>query len=236
MSRLVAFSALLLATTAALPALGADWGTGGDWDVEYGDFRGSYFNEPKDWAGLGTQNDAIGFEFGLRYWYSWGAQSITGGGGTSIDATDNSHIGEAHMRIEDYSSNVYAKAIAGYSIRTEGSYTSSSGAGSIVDGTIGYLGADIGWSPWGDGNGSGLGFLAGYQYWHDAPDTGRFNYTTATSAADIAYDPTTGQTSLPGDSTPNTLSAHLLRLGVQGKAKFGNFFDITAELAAIPYA
>ena len=28
----------------------------------------------------------------------------------------------------------------------------------------------------------------------------------------------------------------MLRLGVQGKAKFGNFFDISAEVAAIPYA
>jgi hypothetical protein len=235
MPRLVSLTALLVAMT-AIPATAADWGDdGGDWDVEYGDMRGSYFNEPKDWSGLGDEDDGVGFEFGLRYWYSWGSQSVDAGSGPTT-ATDNSHIGEAHLRIEDYTSNVYAKAIVGYSFATTGSFTSASGNGTIGDGTIAYWGADIGWNPWGDGKGSGVGFLAGYQYWRDEPDTGRFNYTTATSASDIIVDETTGQTILPGDSAPNSLNAHMLRLGVQGKANFGNFFDISAEVAAIPYA
>lgn len=235
MSRFVSLTALLVAMTAA-PVNAADWGEGGDWDVEYGDMRGSFFNEPKDWSGLGDEDDGLGFEFGLRYWYSWGSQSVTSGLGSPTTATDNSHIGEAHLRIEDYTSNVYAKAFVGYSFRTDGTVTSPSGSGSITDGTITYWGADIGWNPWGDGNGSGVGFLAGYQYWRDEPDTGRFNYTTATSASNITYDPVSGQTFVPGDSAPNSLNAHMLRLGVQGKAKFGNFFDISAEVAAVPYA
>jgi hypothetical protein len=231
MSRLLSLAALLTAVAAAAPAAAADWIEGGDeWDM-----RGAYFNEPKDWSGLGDEDDDVGFEFGLRYWYSWGSQSVSGGAGTTT-ATDNSHIGEAHLRIEDYSSNVYAKAFAGYSFRSDGTFSTPSGGGSIVDGTVAYAGADIGWNPWGDGAGNGVGFLAGYQYWRDEPDTGRFNFTTATSGSQIGIDPLTGQTTLPGDSAPNSLSAHMLRLGVQGKAKFGNFFDITAEVAAVPYA
>lgn len=235
MSRILSLAALL--TAIAAPALGADWTEDGDWDVEYGDMRGSYLNEPKDWSGLGDEDDSVTFEFGVRYWYSWGAQSVSGGGGTSTTAVDNSHIGEAHLRIEDHSSNVYVKGLAGYSFKTDGTVTTGMGTNSIVDGTIAYYGADIGWNPWGDQDGSGVGVLAGYQYWRDEPDTGRFNYTTVESSSDVTIiDPVTGQFVIPGDSTPNSLNAHMLRLGVQGKAKFGNFFDITAEAVAIPYA
>jgi hypothetical protein len=234
MSRLVPSVAALLVAMIAAPASAADWGGGDDWGGD--DLRGAYLNEPKDWAGLNDEYDPLSFEFGLRYWYSWGAQSASGGGGAVTSATDISHIPEAFLRIDDASSNVYAKAWGGYAAVITGTVTDPFGSAPIADGTIGYLGADIGWNAFSDGNGNGFGALAGYQYWRDAPDTGRYNYTTATSAADIAYDPVTGQTFLPGDSAPNQLDAHMLRLGIQGRANFNNFIDFTAEIAAVPYA
>jgi hypothetical protein len=222
---------MLFAMAIAVPAGAADWAD--DWGSSES-LRGSYLNEPKDWSGWGEQEDPLSFEFGLRYWYSWGAQSASSGG-PAVSATDNSHIVEGHLRIEDHSSNVYVKGWGGYSAVVNGTVTSGMGTAPIADGQIGYLGADLGWNVFGE-EGSGIGVLAGYQYWHDAPDTGRFNYTTATSAADVNYDPVTGQTFLPGNSAPNSLDAHMLRLGVQAKANFNNFIDFTAELAAVPYA
>jgi len=213
----------------AAPAGAADWSD--DWDGG-GDLRGSYINEPKDWSGLGDENDPLTFEFGVRYWYSWGAQSASSGG-ASVSATDNSHIGEAHLRIEDHATNFYVKGWAGYAAVING--TVAAPLNTISDGTIAYAGGDVGWNVFGS-EGSGLGFLAGYQYWNDSPDTGRFNYTTATSASDITYDPVTGQTFVPGNSAPNRLNAHMLRLGIQGKANFNNFIDFSAEIAAVPYA
>lgn len=235
MFRLVpSLAAILVATSLAAPVFAADWEEGGDWMGGDEALRGSFLNEPKDWSGLGAEDDPLTFEFGLRYWYSMGAQSATSGG-PSVSATDNSHIIETHLRIEDHSSNVYVKGWAGYAAVVTGTVTTGLGSDPIADGVVGYLGGDLGWNAFGQ-DGTGIGVLAGYQYWRDAPDTGRFNYTTATSAADIVYDPVTGQTFLPGSSAPNSLSAHMLRLGVQGKANFGNFIDVTAELAAVPYA
>ena len=68
----------------------------------------------------------------------------------------------------------------------------------------------------GDHNGSGFGPLVGYMYWQEAPDTGRFNNTTATTGSDVTYNPTTGQTDVPGNSSPNEIDTNLLRLGVLG--------------------
>lgn len=228
------WAAFIAAVAVASPAASADWGD--DWTFGEGGLRGaSHFNEPKDWSGLGDEEDPLRFETGVRYWYSWGSQSFSSGGGATT-ATDNAHIGELHLRIEDSSSNTYAKAIGGYAVSINGTYDTPMGSGTVADGEIAYLGADLGWNAFGDGETWGLGGLVGYQFWRDSPDTGRFNFTTATSAADITYDPVTGQTFVPGDSQPNRIDTHMLRLGVQGKATFENFFDVTAELAAIPYA
>jgi hypothetical protein len=45
-----------------------------------------------------------------------------------------------------------------------------------------------------------------------------------------------GQTSLPGDSEVNDINAHVLRLGFSAQAELGNFIDLSAEVAAVPYA
>jgi hypothetical protein len=234
MRRLVpSLAAVLVGAALAAPAHAADWDEG-DVYLEK-DFRGAYVNEPKDWMGMGDEYDPIAIELGLRYWYSWGAQNFASGG-NSLGIEDQSHIGEAHLRIEDHSSNSFAKAIAGYSIAVSGSYAAPLDSGTISDGTIAYAGLDFGWNPWGDQSGSGFGGLVGYQYWNNSPDSGRNNFTTATSSADITFDPDTGQTFLPGDSAPNSVEAHMLRLGIQGKASFGDFIDVTGELVGVPYA
>ncbi|HEX4299215.1 MAG TPA: hypothetical protein VHZ56_14450 [Devosia sp.] len=226
--------ALLAAIAVAGPAIAADIGDNSGDDGSSG-LRDGYPVEPGDWAGLGDKDDPLTFETGIRYWYSVGSDSFSSGG-SSLSSTDAAHSGELHLRIEDHATNVYASALAGYSVKMDGSYSAPSTSGSFTDGHIGYIGADIGWNMVGDHNGSGFGPLVGYMYWQEAPDTGRFNYTTATTGSDVTYNPTTGQTDVQGDSSPNEIDTNLLRLGVQGKAKLGDFIDISGEVAAVPYA
>lgn len=216
-------SILAILAAITVPAAAADYG---DWGDDYGDapeFRVSYDDDP------------IAIEFGIRYWYAKGEQEFTSSGGT-VSSGDTAHIPELHLRIEDHSTNVYASAIGGYAAVINGTVTTPSGSMPIADGEIGYVGGDLGWNAWGDDSGNGFGPMVGYLYWKDAPDTGRFNYTTATSASDITYDTATGQTFLPGASAPNSIDAHALRLGLSGKAQLGEMFDITATVAGVPYA
>lgn len=228
MSRLTpSLFALLAATAWAAPALAEDFDA----------FRDAYPVTPAQWAGLGDEDDPIKIEFGVRYWYAIGGQSFSDGGGSSLlTSSDIAHAGELHLRVEDHATNSYAKAIAGYTFAINGSYADPIYTGTFADGHVGYVGADFGWNAFGDNAGSGVGFLVGYQYWQDAPNTGRNNFTTATTTGDVGYDPVTGQTFLPGDSAPNSVDMHMLRLGVSGKANIAGFLDISAEVAAVPYA
>jgi hypothetical protein len=226
-------SVLALLAAMTLPAVAADYG---DWDDDLdgaADFRTSYPVEPGDWAGLGDDDDPVSLEMGVRYWYSMGYLSLSNDAG-AFDATDTAHSGEVHLRVTDHSTNTFAKAVAGYGFAMTGSYTDPFSGGTVTDGRLGYLGADIGYNAFGDAN-TGVGPLVGYLYWNNSPRTDRSNFTTAESADDIGYDQNTGQTFLPMDSEDNNLDAHALRLGLQGKADFG-MFDLYAEVAAVPYA
>lgn len=235
MFRWTSTSILALLAAMTVPAAAADYSDWGDESGSAPDFRDSYSVEPSQWTGLGDEDDPLSLEFGIRYWYAKGYQSFTSSGGT-VSSTDTAHIGELHLRVEDHSTNTFATAIGGYSFAINGSVSTPSGIDPIVDGHVLYGGADFGWNTWGDNNGSGIGPLVGYLYWQDQPDTGRFNYTTAEAAGDITYDPSTGQTFLPGASAPNTIDAHVLRLGISGKAKLGDIFDISGSIAGVPYA
>jgi hypothetical protein len=225
MSRLVSLAALIAALSAAAPAGAADWTDTEEWpEVEYGgcdsggeDFsalRGGLNNEPKDWTGFGDQCDPMTFEFGTRYWYSWGAHRMTVIG-DNYASDDTTHILEAHARIYDRTSNVYLKGLAGYSAVLQSNYSTPTGANSSMGGRVMYAGADVGYVPLGVDDSRFGGFI-GYQYWNDSPDMGRVVF---------------GNNSLPND-----INYHVLRLGISGRADFGGFLDISAEVAAIPYA
>jgi hypothetical protein len=235
MRRLVrSLAAVLVGAALAAPAHAADWDEGDVYFEE--DFRGAYVNEPKDWAGMGDEYDPIDIEVGVRYWYSWGVQSFAVDS-ASYTSNDQSHILEGHLRIDDNSSNTYAKGVAGYSIVINGDYSGDNGTGTVTDGHIGYIGADIGWSAFGSNeDGVQAGVLVGYMYWNDSPNTTRANFTTATSSGDIGFDPDTGETFIPMDSAPNNIDVHALRLGLQGRAEFGDIVDLNVELAGVPYA
>ena len=231
---LVPSLAALIVAAIALPAVAADWEEEEIFFEE--DFRGSYFNEPKDWMGMGDEEDAIDIELGLRYWYSWGAQNFSVGT-ANYTSNDQTQTLEGHLRIDDNTSNSYAKGLAGYSIVINGDYSGDNGVGSVVDGKVAYAGLDFGWSPFGSNeDGFQAGALAGYMYWNDSPNTTRASFTTATSNADIGFDPNTGETFIPFDSEPNNIDIHALRLGVQARAELGDIVDVNVELAGVPYA
>jgi len=230
-SRLAPGLALVVAAVSG-PVLAADWSDGGAGDFG---FRGTYSNEPKDWSDYGDTDDSLHFETGLRYWYSMGSSTFESNGSTA-DATDRTQTGELHLRIDDNASATYAKAVAGYSIAVSGEYVGPLISSTIADGEVGYAGADFGWNAFNDGNGSGVGGLVGYMFWNNSPDTGRNNYTTLDTGGTVPYDPVSGQTTIPGASAANHVEANMFRLGVQGKAKFNDFFDVQAEVAAVPYA
>lgn len=223
----------IFALAAAIgPAFAADWGKSPE-DI----YREAYSIEPYQWSEMGDQDDGIHIETGLRFWYSMGSQSFEAVGST-FENNDTSHIVEMHLRIDDDATRTYGKLWAGYSSVINGNYDDDvNGDGAISDGNIAYVGADFGWAAFGDGEGNGLGAFLGYQYWNDSPRTTRSNFTTATSADDVSYDPDTGQVFLPFDSVDNNIDVNMLRLGLSGRAKMADgMFDITGEVAAVPYA
>jgi hypothetical protein len=217
----------MLALSAAIgPALAADYGD------DYSDsLRPSY---PDNW----DQGDdkSLGFEAGLRYWYSAGEDKWNLAG-SDYNSTDKTSSGELALRIDDYTTNSYVKGLAGYSMAIDGDATSPFGGYDVNGGHIGYAGADFGWSPFGGtGNGSGIYGLVGYHYWNESPDMGRANFTTAESSADVNWPAGAATPGVPGDSEPNNINIHALRLGFSGKAQINEFIDVSGEIAAVPYA
>lgn len=201
----------LITTLAALSAATALSGAATAAD-DLGDFRGSY---PSEWE---MEEDTLDFELGLRYWYSLGSQGISAFG-DDYSLNDESHIIEGHFRVEDDATSSYLKGLGGYAGKITGTYSTPSGNDfSIQGGTVQYLQGDFGWMPLGDDN-FRIGGLVGYQYWNDSPDQGRFSFFNAQG----------------GDSEPNNFDVHSLRLGVTSKFDLTEMFDITAEVAAVPY-
>jgi len=209
MARAVLALPVLAAMLATVPAFAADYGLP--------DLRTGY---DTDWN---SGDDPLSFELGLRYWYSWGAQNFSVAP-SSLSENDQTQTLEGHFRINDASSGFYAKGLAGTSFSISGN-SSGGPIGSpteVSDGRVSYLGADLGYSWLGDaGTGTGAGPLVGYMYWNDSPNMGRANYNTSPTA---------------GDSQENDIAINALRLGFGGRANFGNAFDVTAEIAGVPYA
>jgi hypothetical protein len=71
-------------------------------------------------------------------------------------------------------------------------------------------------------------------YWNDSPNIGRANFTTGTQSSDFSV----GGSGIigPGNSVEDDLNISALRLGFSGKAQLSNYFDISGEVAAVPYA
>ena len=221
---------LIAALAAASPALAADPNDWNGEDTGAGALRQSYAEQPADWNDYGDSSDSVSFDAGLRYWRSYGSMSF--GSGPSLSTDTTADVGELHLRIDDHQTNTYASVIAGYSARISGTGSS----GDIADGHISYIGGDFGWYTAGDSKGSGIGPFVGYLYLNESPDTGRVNYTTLQTGSTVPYTVGTGQTNIPGASAPNYLDTHMARLGVSGKLKLGEFFDVSGEVAAVPYA
>ncbi|MCZ4344935.1 hypothetical protein [Devosia neptuniae] len=221
MKRSLKGAVAILAMLTAAPALAAD----------YPEMRPAY---PESWQ---NPDDDLRFEFGTRYWMSWGEQdagftAVSGGttlGDVTISTRDQTHIGELHGKIEDLSTQTYLSGKAGLGLSTTGTYAvTPSSSGSIGrNSNIGYIGTDFGWLPWGDmDEGFSFGGLIGYQYWKDAPDIGSGQYG---ATFDGASNPTSFGTA------KDDFDIHAVRLGVKGQAEYEQF-DFQGEVAAIPYA
>lgn len=206
MLRSVSLLAVILGAGLAVPAQAADW----QWQED--GFRESY---PEDWTL--EEDNPIAVELGARYWYSMGQHSMTVLGG-SYSSRDTSHILEAVMRVEEPATGWYGEAIGGYSAVISNDFSTPSGTGHLDSGEIRYVGGEVGWRAFGNEAVSGGGFV-GYQYWNDSPDMGRENFVTAAG----------------GDSRPNKIEYHMLRLGLTGKANLGDMFEVEAKVAAVPY-
>lgn len=224
----------------AAPGLGADYSNSGGFDA--GESSGLRSGFASDWDNTDT-GSPLSFELGLRYFYSWGAQSFTLNSTLATDVhgamkeSDQSQAAEAHFRIDDASTKTYVKGLGGMAFQTTGTATDSTGTSAVSNGKIQYLGADIGYSLLGDAkSGATFGPFAGYMYWNDSPNTYSDNYAAVSSAADVSYDQSNGQTSFAGSSSPNDINLNMLRLGLSGKANLGPMFDISGEVAAVPYA
>ena len=211
----------ILAMLGAAPVLAAD----------YREMRPAY---PDNWQ---NPDSDLRFEFGTRYWMSWGEQdasfTATNGGVTlgevGVSTRDQSHIGELHGKIEDLSTQTYLSGKAGISLATSGTYAITPSASGAIgrNSSIGYVGTDFGWLPAGDmRDGAAFGGFVGYQYWKDAPDIG-------TGQVGATFDAGGDPTSFT--AARDDFDIHALRLGVKGQANFEQF-DVQGEVAAIPYA
>src|SRR5215217_4396082 len=185
---------------------------------------------PEQWET--PESDPLKFQVGVRYWYSIGKQEheLTG---ETIDT--KTHSGEAFVRVDDYVTQSYLEGYGGYGIAHEGTYSTNGGpATSLPAARLGYAGLDFGWLPLGSEQAS-VGFIAGYQYSNDSPDTGRANYTTAETAADIRWSDSSGVWAVGGDSEINNFDVHALKVGLGGRLDMHGF-DITGEASVTPYA
>ncbi len=210
-SKLAALTASLALCALPQAAVSADFPEG-NWPDG---MRGSY-----TWTDAAPES-VLGFEVGLRYFYSVGQHRMTLSGGDDYAEDDKSHILEAHVRVDDRSTDTYFKARAGYSLVVNSDYATPATGGATVSATgghIAYAGADIGYLPFGVPE-ARFGGVAGYAYMNEAPFMGRISYATAGG----------------GDSDVNNLNIHALKLGLAGRSQLGPF-TVDAEAAAIPYA
>lgn len=215
--RTIACTATILSLCVAVPAIAAD----------YPDLRPAYTE-----AWQASEDNSLRFEAGIRYWYSLGEQKHAIGTFSQTMETKTSS-GEVFARVEDLATQTYAEAFGGYGITHGGSYSTNGGAGiDLPAARLGYAGIDYGWLPWGTETG-GLGFVTGYQYTNDSPDTGRASFRVSPTVVDNGG----GVYSIGGggDSEINNFEVHSLKLGFAGKADFGGF-DLQGEAAAIPYS
>lgn len=227
MSRvLTGLAVTVMAAAATGQALAADWSTG-----HAPIFKPAY---PAD---MGPMEDSLDFEAGLRYFYGRGGRSATlggpiGAGGGTYSSEETSHIVELHGRIDDHSTETYLKGSIGYAALIEGQYDNPLESGSISGGTVASARADFGYMPLRN-NGFSAGAFIGYQYLNESPDTGRAQYLVPDTLQWAAGSPLY---SVQGDNGANMLEVHALRLGVAGQVELSPMFDISAEVAAIPYA
>ncbi|MCD7059604.1 hypothetical protein [Pelagibacterium xiamenense] len=212
MSRVVlGMTAGTLLAISAGSAFAADWGAAPSEPV----LRPAY---PADWE----QPDPLTFEIGLRYFYGMGRQSMSVGG-LDHSVEDQSHFVELHGRIDDASTDSFLKGNLGFAAAIDGSYETPATLGTSVDtdsGTIAYAGADFGYTPFGN-EAFRFGGLVGYQYLNESVDMGRAGFVTEGGG---------------GDSSPNNLEIHALRLGVTAQTNINDMFDFTIDAAAIPFA
>lgn len=224
MARALNCAVAIAALSVAAPALAADY-----YDIP--ELRPAY---PDSWED--GEDNPLRFEAGLRYWYSVGRMNLSVGSDEE-NINTKTHSGEAFLRIDDDSTSTFVEATAGYGVAHEGTYSINGGPDiTLPAARLGYAGADFGWLPFGDPKGGvGLGAVVGYQYTNDSPDTGRANFTTAETSADIAWSADTGLWSVGGDSETNDFNIHEAKIGLAGRADLGAF-DLTGEATVTPYA
>lgn len=228
------FAVGLATLMVAAPALAADMGD------PFGSDDGLRSGYSDQWDNS-DQGSPLSFQAGVRYWYSWGAQSFTiNPYYDALGVSDQTHSAEAFFRLDDHSTGWFLKGLAGGSFLTSGSLSGLQ-TGSAGGGNVDYAGGDIGFSWVNAGKGGPtFGPLLGYMYWNDSPDASNNdaanNFTTATSASDITWDHTTGQTFFPGNSTADHVETNMLRLGVSGTAQLSSYIDVSGEAVLVPYA
>ena len=197
MSRLISVVGLFVGL-AATSALAAD----------YPDMmRGSY---PASWD-MSDEGDPLGFEFGVRYFYSAGFNEMTIAGAYH-NIQDTKHAVEVHGRIDDFSTGTFLKGYAGYSGVGGGSHNTplTGGTVAIDSGTLAYALVDFGYLGFGT-EAFTFGPFVGYQF---------VNAGSSTAA--------------PAESV--NAEYHMVRLGVAARAELGDQLDLSAELAINPYA
>lgn len=178
--------------------------------ADYGDVPEMRSGYETEWD-MSDAGDPLDFEFGMRYFYSLGATQITSAG-NNYNTNDTSHILELHGRIDDHSTGTYLKGHAGFSAFSSGNHNTPNTGGDVAidSNSLAYATVDFGYLGYGN-DGFRFGPFIGYQYTNGSSET-------VVPAETIAAE------------------YHMFRLGIAAHADLGDQFDISAEVAVIPYA
>jgi hypothetical protein len=194
-------------------------------------------------------------EGGFRYWYSTGRMNfgfyngnpLYGDPTSTLDWTGLSgHTGEVFGRFDHLPSGMFVKGVAGMGKGNggqivdrdflDGQVKFSDTTSDVHGNDISYLTIDLGWAYVPPQGGMRFGVFAGYQYWHERATA----YGARCNPDDVD-----GAVCGPPGSIPVSFDTasliyeprwHALRLGVDWKVDVVSNWNVSGEVAFIPYA
>lgn len=201
-----------------------------------------------------SRPSSFAFEFGARYWYSWGIMSFAftnddplfGRPTSTLDWHGlGAHTGELFGRMDHKPTGIFVKGVAAAGAIVNGDIEDldylahqvkfSDTTSNINSGNLAYGMLDIGWaySPVQDIR---IGFFGGYHFWRESATA--FGAICNPVATIPNFCGGAGNVEVGFDTAVLRYQPtwHIVRLGFEGKAAITERWSVSGEIAAVPYA